>query len=128
MAGARFLTIEQVLALHEAALERSGGLAGLRDRGLLEGAVAMPAARFDGKFLHSGLPAMAAAYLFHITQAHAFIDGNKRVAALAALVFLDANGAGLHIRPRELEDVVVSVSAGRMSKAELTLWFQRQRR
>ena len=127
MAGLRFLTVEQVLNLHATALERSGGLAGLRDRGLLEAAIAMPMAQFSGEFVHPDLAAMAAAYLFHITQAHAFVDGNKRTACLATLVFLDANGADLHISPRAIEEVVVSVAAGQTSKAELTLWFQRQR-
>ena len=79
-----FLDIEDVLELHALQLARYGGADGVRDRGLLESAVAQPQATFDGAFVHDGLFAMAAAYLFHIVQNHPFIDGNKRAGAAAA--------------------------------------------
>lgn len=87
-----FLSLDEVLALHEDQLRLFGGSAGIRDRGVLESAVAMPAATFDGVHLHSDLFEMAAAYAFHIAEGQPFVDGNKRTALNAALVFLDLNG------------------------------------
>ena len=82
-----FLDVDDVLEIHAAQLEVYGGGAGLRDRGLLESAVAQPQSSFDGELVHEGLFAMAAAYLFHIVSNHPFVDGNKRTGMLAAIVF-----------------------------------------
>lgn len=87
-----FLTVQEALSLHDDQLRLFGGSAGIRDRGVLESAVAMPASTFDGAHLHSDLFEMAAAYAFHIAQGQPFVDGNKRTALDAALVFLDLNG------------------------------------
>jgi death-on-curing protein len=78
------LSLDEVLEIHEQQIERYGGSAGLRDAAGLESAVAMPQATFGGEFLHTSIPAMAAAYLFHLCQNHPFIDGNKRAGANAA--------------------------------------------
>ena len=63
----------------------------MRDRAGLESALAVPQATFGGEWLHQTVPAMAAAYLFHLCQNHAFLDGNKRIGAKAALVVLFMN-------------------------------------
>jgi death-on-curing protein len=73
-----FLDVEDVLLIHEEQLPRYGGSSGIRDRGLLESAVAMPRASAGGAFAHQDLFAMAAAYAFHIAQNQPFGDGNKR--------------------------------------------------
>ena len=70
----------------------------------------MPQQQFGGQYLHEGLAAMAAAYLFHIAQNHAFHDGNKRTAALAALVFLDVNGVEALPAPDALEEMTMRVA------------------
>jgi death-on-curing protein len=88
----RHLDVESVLAIHQEVLAAHGGLGGLRDRALLESAVAAPQASFGGKPLLRDPIEMAAAYLFHLCRNHPFADGNKRTALAAALVFLDANG------------------------------------
>ena len=80
-----FLTLEEVLSLHADQIDRYGGLPGLRDPGLLSSALAMPQASFSGKFLHATVHEMAAAYLFHLTQDHPFLDGNKRSGLAAAM-------------------------------------------
>lgn len=90
-----FLDVDDVLELHAAQIEIYGGLPGLRDRGLLESAVAQPQSSFGGSFAHEGLFAMAGAYLFHLVSNHAFLDGNKRAGLLAAVVFLDVNGISI---------------------------------
>ena len=83
-----FLTVEDVLQIHDEQLSAYGGATGIRDQGLLESAVAMPQASFGGAYLHEDLPHMAAAYAFHIAQNQPFLDGNKRTGLVAALVFL----------------------------------------
>src|SRR5207249_5785917 len=86
-APVHFLTVDQVLSIHARVLAEYGGGDGVRDIGLLDSAVAMPAAAFGGQHLHDGIPAMAAAYLFHICKNHAFVDGNKRTGLAAAIQF-----------------------------------------
>ena len=122
----RFLSVDDVLAIHEDTLEQEGGLAGIREPGLLESAVMMPQQRFGGQYLHEGLAAMAAAYLFHISQNHPFIDGNKRAGAMAALVFLDVNGVVTLPLPDELEAATLGVASGETNKEALTEWFRQQ--
>jgi death-on-curing protein len=122
----RFLSVENVLQIHADTIREEGGANGIRDLGLLESAVAMPQAQFDGALLHPDLAAMAAAYLFHIAGNHAFIDGNKRAASLAALVFLDLNGTAWEHLPAEqaLEEVTFAVARHKMSKEALIDWFR----
>lgn len=122
----RFLSVEDVLTIHESTIRREGGMSGLRDPGLLESAVLMPQQRFEGDHLHEDLAEMAAAYLFHIVQNHAFHDGNKRTGALAALVFLDVNGVGSLPAPGDLEAMTRAVAAGEAGKDDLTAWMRGQ--
>ena len=91
----------------------------MRDRGLLESAAAQPQAMFGGEYLHRDLPEMAAAYLFHVCQNHAFLDGNKRVAAAAAIMFLDLNGTELSLTEDEMERLALAVARGERSKTEI---------
>ncbi|MEM8884455.1 MAG: type II toxin-antitoxin system death-on-curing family toxin [Planctomycetota bacterium] len=119
----RYLSTADVLILHGDTLEHEGGIVGVRDLGLLESAVATPRQEMFGVDLHPGLGAKAAAYLYHIAMNHPFFDGNKRAAALAALVFLDANGAVLP-EPDELEAITLDVASGRVAKDALVLWMR----
>jgi len=120
----RFLSVEEVLQIHDDTIARDGGLTGIRDLGLLDSAVAMPRQQFDDKYLHEDVLAMAAAYLFHITNNHAFHDGNKRAAVMSAYVFMDVNGVELPDPPgkfkKELERLTVGVAASRINKDQLT--------
>ena len=111
-----FLEVEDVLQIHADQLERYGGLSGLRDHGLLVSAVAMPRSTYGGEFLHGDLFAMAAAYLFHITRNHPFLDGNKRTGAAAALVFLDLHSIEVTATDDELYDLVIDVAKGDAGK------------
>ena len=111
-----FLEVEDVLQIHADQLERYGGLSGLRDLGLLSSAVAMPKATYEGRFRHGDLSAMAAAYVFHITRNHPFIDGNKRTGAASALVFLDLHGSEVISDDDALYDLVIQVATGRADK------------
>jgi death-on-curing protein len=119
IAPPEFLDLADVIGFHAAGIARWHGSSGLRDRGALESAIAQPQATFAGEYLHEDLFAMAAAYAFHIAEAQAFVDGNKRAAVLAAIVFLDING----FRIPQHEDVVYlamcEIAAHTMSKGQL---------
>lgn len=119
-----FLSLDEVIEIHEQQIERYGGSSGLRDAAGLESAVATPQATFDGEFLHTSIPSMAAAYLFHLCQNHAFIDGNKRVGANAAITFLLMNGWEPTFSADELVDLVLSVASGVMDKPKLIEAFE----
>lgn len=116
-----FLSLDEVLEIHQQQIERYGGSPGLRDPAALESAVA-------GQFLHPSIPAMAAAYLFHLCQNHAFIDGNKRVGANAAITFLLMNDWEPLFEEQELVDLVLSVAGQGMSKQALTEIFESRTR
>jgi len=119
-----FLDIEDVVELHALQLARFGGADGLRDQGLLESALAQPRATFGGVFVHDDLFAMAAAYLFHIVQDHPFVDGNKRTALAAALVFLGLNGFTVEAGDDAVTGLVVGVASGAVSKSEAAVFLQ----
>ena len=121
-----FLSVDDVLAIHQDTIAHEGGPTGIQDPGLLESAVLMPQQQFNGEYLHDGLAAMAAAYLFHITQNHTFHDGNKRTGALSALVFLEINGVESLPEPDALETITLAVASSRFGKDELTEWMRRQ--
>lgn len=119
-----FLTLDDILEMHARQLERYGGAPGLRDRGLLESALAQPMATFGGELLHADLFAMAAAYLFHLVMDHPFVDGNKRVGLVAALVFLDLNGIAVEHGTEELYELTLSVAGRRLSKDDVAERFR----
>ena len=119
-----FLTIEDVLAVHADQVERYGGDRGVRDLGLLDSAVAQPRASFGGQPLHADAFEMAAAYLFHLVQNHPFIDGNKRVGAVSALLFLDLNGIEIEAARGEIYDLTIATAEGRVGKAEIAAFFR----
>ncbi len=118
-----FLTLDDLLALHADRIERYGGSLGVRDAAGLSSALGMPSATFGGTFLHPTLPEMAAAYLFHVSQAHGFVDGNKRAALAAALAFLALNGHELAADSDDLYEVCMAVAAGKASKADASVFF-----
>lgn len=91
----QFLSLDDVLESHAEQIAAYGGSDGIRDVGLLESALAQPAAMFGGQYLHVDVFGMAAAYLFHIVKNHPFLDGNKRVGLEAALLFLEINGLSI---------------------------------
>ena len=120
-----FLSVDDVLMIHYRVIEEFGGDSGLRDRGLLESAVAMPQSTFGGADLHAGLAGKAAAYHFHLCANHAFVDGNKRVAVAAAELFLLINGYELSARDDEIEELTQGVARGQLSKDQVTGFFEK---
>lgn len=120
-----FLTLEEVLAIHEDRIRKYGGTFGVRDLGLLQSAIGTVQATFEGAFLHGTLFEIAAAYLFHISRNHPFLDGNKRTALACALVFLRLNNVTIKMSQDQLYDLVIGVAAGTVNKAQVAVFFQR---
>src|SRR3989475_13250517 len=121
----RFLLLEEVLRTHAHQIERYGGSFGVRDAGLLLSAVAAPQASFAGGFLHGTPFEMAAAYLFHLAKNHPFLDGNKRAALAAALVFLALGFVSLDAPDEELAQLVLPDATGEAPKAEVATLLAR---
>ena len=119
-----FLTLGEALAIHESVIQRYGGLLGIRDLGMLQSAISMPQATFDGQSLHEDIPSMAAAYCFHLVADHPFVDGNKRVGAAAASVFLLMNGWELSADQSAFADFVLGIASGREDKPAVIAFFR----
>lgn len=94
------LSKDQILLLHHALIEETGGLDGLRDEGLLESALDAPFQSFGETDVYPSIQQKGARLGFGLIQNHAFVDGNKRIGALAMLVFLSLNGIEWTIRNR----------------------------
>ena len=107
-----YLSFEQIIELHDVLIEKFGGLRGIRERGLLESALAAPMMAVFGEELHKTVYNKAAAYLFYIAKNHAFLDGNKRTAAGAALAFLRTNGKPPRYDVDNFLEFIVSVAEG----------------
>jgi death-on-curing protein len=114
------LTVEIVCEIHAAAIARFGGLDGVQETALLESAVATPQASFGGRSPYEDLAEVAAAYLFYLCRNHPFIDGNKRTALGACIVFLRLNGLEPKADGPEWEDLARSVAATAIVRDEAT--------
>lgn len=123
-----FLRLNEIIEIHSDQIARYGGSAGIRDMGLLQSAVAMPMSSFGGQYLHTDLYEMAAACLFHLVKNHAFVDGNKRVGTVAALVFLELNGVEVEADETEFERLVLSVAENKTSKSAVAEYLRRNSR
>jgi len=120
----RFLSLEQVYALHAEALRTAGGNPGIRDAGGAESAVAQPQMMFGGEDFYPALVDKAAALGFSLIKNHAFIGGNKRVGHAPMEVFLVINGHKIGCDVDEQERVIKSVAAGTMGREEFTEWVR----
>jgi death-on-curing protein len=120
-----FLTVSEVLLILEDQIRNYGGIYGVRDIHLLSSALYMPQSSFDGQYLHKTVPAMAGAYAFHVCQNHPFIDGNKRVALVSSLVFLDINGYTFNCKDEEVYNEIMNVAKGEVKKEELIKYYEK---
>ena len=119
------LSREEVEALDDAQIERYGGSPGLRDAGLLESALAQPVQELFGQLRYPTVPAQAAAYLYYLSRAHAFVDANKRTSLSCALVWLALHGLRLRLSHEELFDLTLAVAQGHLSLEETIERFER---
>ena len=114
------LTVDIVHEIHSEAIKQFGGSRGLRDQALLESAVAAPHATFAGESPFADLIEIAAAYLFYLCRNHPFVDGNKRAALGACLVFLRLNGIEPRPDGQEWEALTMGVAAGELDRESAT--------
>jgi death on curing protein len=114
------LDVETVREIHREVLAAFGGLDGVRDTGLLESAVAAPQASFGGESPFADAIEVAAAYLFYLCRNHPFIDGNKRTAMTAAIVFLRLNGFKPAKDSEAWEALVLAVAASKLDREGAT--------
>ena len=121
-----YLSIEQVLHLHEIQIERFGGASGLRDRAGLESAMARPASTFGGDDLYPDLASKAAALMHSLVMNHPFVDGNKRVGAMAAELFLEINDRRLLASDDDIERMTLAIARGEVDAERLAIWFRQR--
>jgi death-on-curing protein len=124
MATWQWLREDVVFALHDEQLAEHGGMAGIRDPGLLKSALARPLNL--AAYGEPDAASLAAAYAFGIARNHPFADGNKRTAAVAALLFLGLNGISFAIGEAELVVMVLALAAGELGEDEVAAWFRQR--
>jgi death-on-curing protein len=123
-----YLSLEQLLELHRLQVRSFGGSGGLRDRGALEAALGRPQATFGGEDLYPDAEAKAAALLHSLVMNHPFVDGNKRIGASAAELFLNVNGALLQSEDEELVETTLAVARGEIGAEALAIWLRQRGR
>ncbi|MES0488991.1 MAG: type II toxin-antitoxin system death-on-curing family toxin [Leptospirales bacterium] len=121
----KFLSLAEIILIHENQINAYGGSSGIRDINLLSSAIAMPEAQFSGQYLHNDIYEMAAAYIFHITQNHPFVDGNKRTALTSGLVFLDLNNIDINDPHEILYEMMINVASGKLNKGEISITLKK---
>ncbi len=114
------LGVDVVREIHAEALRQFGGLDGVRDENLLASAVLTPQSSFGGKSPYTDIVEVAAAYLFYICKNHPFLDGNKRTAMMAAIVFLRLNGIEPQPDSERWEKLMLDVAGSEIDRAATT--------
>jgi death-on-curing protein len=122
MSGPVFLSLREVDELHDRALVAYGGSSGIRHKGLLASAANQP--QNDYFYGDADLCGIAAAYCFHIAEAQAYLDGNKRTAVAAALTFLAGNGVSIDFDSQELYVAMIAMAKKELGKQELSELFR----
>jgi death-on-curing protein len=113
----------EVLTIHSMQLAQTGGADGVRDRGLLDSALARPKNVYAYASQRPTIARMAAAYAFGIASNHPFMDGNKRTALVVSFVFLDVNGVQVDATQEDTYVTFMRLAAGKISESELAAWF-----
>ena len=117
-----WLDPEMLIDMHHEQLMQFGGPEGIRDRGMLDSALGRPQNKFA--YGERDMAALAAAYAFGIARNHPFIDGNKRAAFHAMMVFLRVNGISFAPSPAEATVIILDLAAGEVSEDGLTRWIR----
>lgn len=118
----RWLTTDVLSAVQEDLLSRFGGLAGVRDKGLLDAAMHRPQQVFS--YEKPNLYRLAATYAHGLIKNHPFLDGNKRIGYMAAYIFLGINGIELHVPEEQVVLHTLALAAGEESEAEYAAWLE----
>lgn len=119
-----FIPQDLILSIHADLIQRYGGRTGLRDRNLLDSALAQPKVTVGGRYAHKTLFDKAAAYGFHLSRNHPFVDGNKRIAFVLMHIFLQMNGREIVAQEEEAYSMMMDLASGKLSKAQLSTWLK----
>lgn len=119
-----FLDIDDVLEIHNTAVEKYGGKKGIRDYNLLNSAINQPRQTYGGRFLYDSIEKMAAIYAYHIAENQPFIDGNKRTAFASSIVFLKLNGYRFLTSNDDVYNVFINLANKSIDKNDLILWYE----
>ncbi len=119
----RWILLEIIHAIHDEQLAAHGGPDGIRDLGLIESALARPRNMYAYS-QSTTIPELAAAYCYGLAKNHGFVDGNKRVAAVAGELFLNLNSHSLTAHDTEWVEIIVSVAGGSMTEEALARWIR----
>jgi death-on-curing protein len=120
----RFLTVSEVIEIHDQEIASAGGLSGVRDLNTLDSALGAPQASFSGQFLMD-IFEMAATYLNSIAINHPFLDGNKRTALASSLTFLFMNGYEIdELYDVELADKTLELVTRKITKSDLAEYLK----
>jgi death on curing protein len=125
MKNVRYLSLDQVIAIHDSMIDEYGGSFGIRDLGLLESALARPQASFAGEDLYPSILDKAAALFHSLIFNHVFVDGNKRTTVTATARFLYINGLRLNASDKELVSFPLKVENKHLSIEEIAKWLQK---
>jgi death-on-curing protein len=117
-----WLDVDEIIDMHAEQLAIFGGPEGIRDRGLLESAILRPVNQWH--YGQTDMAALAAAYAYGLARNHAFVDGNKRIAFHALMVFLRVNGIAFAPDPAHATTIILSLAAGEVSEESLTRWIR----
>jgi death on curing protein len=120
----RYIETTEVMLIYQRLMAQSGGMAGVRDQGALESALAQPQMSFGGEDLYPSLAEKAAALGYSLIQNHPFLDGNKRIGHATMEIFLMLNGFEIGATVDESEHVVLAVAAGEMSRSAFAAWVE----
>ena len=118
----KWVTYDQVIAIHSRQLRKFGGAPGLRDDGLLRSALERPVNKWQ--YEQADFAALAAAYAFGLAKNHAFVDGNKRIAFMAMSTFLRKNGVRFAPEQAHATTIILSLAAGEVSEESLARWIR----
>lgn len=124
----QFITLDEVLIIHDLMLDVAGGREGIHDFHLLHSAIERPKAQFAGKFLYSSIWLMAAALLHSLVKNHPFEDGNKRTAYFSTVRFLRKNNYILAPKKREIVTFMVDVDVKNKTLEEIAVWLEKNSR
>lgn len=118
----RYLTLVELMDLHERIVDQSGGSVGVRDLGMIESAMAQPQMSFGGTELYPTLAHKAAALCFSLVMNHPFVDGNKRTGHAAMEIFLVLNGFELDADVDDAESIILKLAAGELERSDFNAW------
>ena len=116
-----WIDLDVALAIHDEQLAEHGGQPGVRDRGLLESAMARPRNQFSNG--ETSIARLAASYAFGISRNHPFLDGNKRTSLVVAELFLQLNGLDLSTMDAECVTTFLQLAAGELTEDQLAQWI-----